>query len=99
MKGIAKIPFLGDLPGMANIINEVEEEIQRIEKTENRIVSKQEAMNMAFKKMKGVVTDSLTDPLVLTGLAFKLILEALQGADKGAGELAKGFNMTYNEAA
>jgi hypothetical protein len=99
MKGIAKIPFLGDLPGMANIINEVEEEIQRIEKTENRIVSKQEAMNMTFKKMKGVVTDSLTDPLVLTGLAFKLILEALQGADKGIGELAKGFNMTYNEAA
>ena len=78
MKGMAKIPFLGDLPGMADVMKEVEAEIIAIEKAENRIVSKQEAMNMAFKKMGSVVKDSLTDPLVLTAITTKLLVSGFK---------------------
>lgn len=78
MKGMAKIPFLGDLPGMADVMKEVEAEIKAIEKAENRIVSKQEAMNMAFKKMGSVVKDSLTDPLVLAAITTKLLVSGFK---------------------
>ena len=102
MKGMSKIPFLGDLPGMSSVLDDVEKEIKAINearKLENKEpVSRAEALLMTFNKMKGVVKDVLTDPVFLGALAFKLMLEALQGVDKGAGELAKGFNMTYNEA-
>jgi len=78
MKGMAKIPFLGDLPGMADVMKEVEEEIKAIERAEGRIVSKQEAMNMAFKKMGSVVKDSLTDPLVLAAMTSKLLVSGFK---------------------
>jgi hypothetical protein len=78
MKGMAKVPFLGDLPGMADVMKEVEEEIIAIEKAEGRIVSKQEAMNMAFKKMSSVVKDSLTDPLVLAAITTKLLVSGFK---------------------
>ena len=78
MKGMAKIPFLGDLPGMADVMKEVEAEIKAIEKAEGRIVSKQEAMNMAFKKIGSVVKDSLTDPLVLTAITTKLLVSGFK---------------------
>ena len=78
MKGMAKIPFLGDLPGMADVMKEVEAEIKAIEKAEGRIVSKQEAMNMAFKKMGSVIKDSLTDPLVLAAMTSKLLVSGFK---------------------
>ena len=74
LKGISKIPFLGDLPGMKDVLGEVEEEIRRIEETEGRIVGKSEAMKMAFKKMGPVIKEGLTDPLVVGGFLLKQAL-------------------------
>ena len=102
MKGMSKIPFLGDLPGMSSVLDDVEEEIKAINEARKlegkEPVSRAEALRMTFSKMKGVIKDVLTDPAALGAIAFKLMVEALEGADKGAGDLAKGFNMTYNEA-
>ena len=78
MKGMSKIPFLGDLPGMKIAIKEVEDEAQEIYRTTGRIVTKQEAMNMAFKKMGSVVKDSLTDPLVLAAITTKLLVSGFK---------------------
>ena len=78
MKGMSKIPFLGDLPGMKIAIKEVEDEAQEIYRTTGRIVTKQEAMNMAFKKMGTVVKDSLTDPLVLAAITTKLLVSGFK---------------------
>jgi hypothetical protein len=36
---------------MSNVMNDVEDEIRAIERTTGRIVTKQEAHEMAFKKM------------------------------------------------
>jgi hypothetical protein len=99
MKGMSKIPFLGDLPGMSSIVSEVEDEIKEIEKTEGRIVSKSEAMKMTFGKMKGVIKDSLTDPLVIIGFLATQFIDALTKADTATGDLAKDFNITYDAAA
>jgi archaellum component FlaC len=98
MKGMSKIPFLGDLPGMSSIVSEVEDEIKEIEKTEGRIVSKSEAMKMTFSKMKGVIGNSLTDPLVIVGFLVTQFIDALTKADTATGDLAKDFNITYDAA-
>ena len=102
MKGMSKIPFLGDLPGMSSVLDDVEKEIKAINEARKEEgkepVSRAEALKMTFSKMKGVVKDVLTDPAALSAIAFKLIIDALISVDKGAGDLAKGFNMTYNEA-
>jgi len=99
IKGMSKIPFLGDLPGMSSIVSEIEDEIKEIERTEGRVVSKSEAMKMTFGKMKGVIKESLTDPLVITGFLITQFISALKSADTATGDLAKEFNITYDAAA
>jgi len=57
-----------------------------------------DVMTAGIKSMGASLKKNLTDPLVIGGFLFAQILDAFQKADKGAGDLAKGFNMTYNEA-
>jgi hypothetical protein len=103
MKGISKIPFLKDIPGMSNVLNEVEKEIKKInalrEKEGKEPLSRAEALKMTFSKMKGVVIKNLTDPLVIVGFLVTQFIDALKTSDKATGKLAKDFNLTYNEAA
>ena len=98
MKGMSKIPFLGDLPGMSGVLGEVEQEIADIAEKENRIVSKSEAMGMAFKKMGPIIKDGLTDPLVISTFLINEMKDALLSADEATGRLAKNTNLTYTEA-
>jgi hypothetical protein len=105
MKGMSKIPFLGDLPGMKDVLSEVEDEIKAIEKAEGRIVSQQEAMNMAFKKMGGIVKDSLTDPLVVTAITTKLLVSSFKAlweigmkADAEIVSLSKSMAISTDQA-
>jgi len=99
MKGISKVPFLGDLPGMNKVLDDVKEKIKEIEKAEGKVVTKSEAMKMTLGKMKGVVKESLTDPLIVTGFLVEQLVSALKAADTSTGDLAKAFNISYNEAA
>lgn len=96
--GLAKVPFVGQLTQAETISKEVQAEIQDIYNTEGRIVSKTEAMGMAFKKLGPKVAESLTDPLALSTFFFKQIFELFKSVDKGAGELAKSTNMSYDSA-
>ena len=41
---------------------------------------------------------NITDPAAILSFTIKQLFDALKLADKGAGDLAKGFNMTYAEA-
>jgi hypothetical protein len=103
MKGMSKIPFLGDLPGMSNVLKDVEDEIKQINKQREEEgkapVSRAEALKMTFGKMKGVIKDSLTDPMAVAGFLIDQIVDALIKGDTATGDLAKEFNITYNEAA
>ena len=98
LKGISKIPFLSNLPGMSEILSKVEGDISNIQSETGKTVSKTEAMGMAFKEMGPVIGKALIDPM--TGVAFlaKQIFEAFKAIDAGAGELAKNNNMSYNSA-
>lgn len=96
--GLAKVPFVGQLTQAADISKEVQAEIQDIYNTEGRIVSKTEAMGMAFKKLGPKVAESLTDPLVLSTFFFKQIVELFKSMDAGAGKLAKSTNLSYDNA-
>jgi hypothetical protein len=105
MKGMSKIPFLGDLPGMSDVLKEVKDEIKEIERTEGRIVSKQEAMNMAFKKMGPIIKDALTDPLVLTAITTKLLVSGFKAlfeigmkADTEITNLSKSMAISTDQA-
>ncbi len=102
MKGISKIPFLGDLPGMREVLGEVEVEISAIQKNTGKTVSRTEAMGMAFKKMGPVIKDAFTDPLVTIGLlvkGFKMFLELGFAVDKQVTEMSKSMAVSKDVAA
>ena len=98
LKGISKIPFLGNLPGMSDVLSKVESDVSDIQNETGETVSKTKAMGMAFKEMGPVIGKALVDPM--TGVAFlaKQIFDAFKAIDSGAGELAKNMNMSYNGA-
>lgn len=102
MKGISKIPFLGDLPGMNSVMKEVEAEVKKInalrEKEGEEPLSRAEALKITFSKMGGVIKNSLTDPLVVGLFVLKQLYDAFTASDKATGDLAKNFNITYDEA-
>jgi len=98
LKGISKIPFIGNLPGMSEVLGEIEDEIIRIREEEGRLVSKSEALGMVFKKMGSIITKNLNDPLVIGTFVIKQIVDAFKSIDAGSGKLAKDMNMSYSEA-
>jgi hypothetical protein len=105
MKGMSKIPFLGDLPGMSSVLKDVEDDIKEIEQSEGRIVGKSEAMAMAFKKMGPIIKDALTDPLVLTAIttkllvnSFKMLFEIGMKADAEITNLSKSMAISKEQA-
>jgi len=98
MKGMSKIPFLGNLPGMDKVLGNVEDKIAKIQDETGQNVSKTKAMGMAFKEMGPVIGKSLFDPLSMSLFVFKQLKDIFFAIDTGAGELAKGMNMSYKEA-
>ena len=98
MKGMSKIPFLGNLPGMDKVLGNVEDKISQIQDETGMAVSKTKAMGMAFKEMGPVVGKALFDPLSMSLFVFKQLKDIFLTIDSGAGELAKGMNMSYKEA-
>lgn len=102
MKGISKIPILGDMPGMSSIVGEVEDEIREIHSKTGKMPSRIDAMKMAFSKMGGVIKENLTDPLFLVGLAvkaFKAFLNIGFAVSKQTTELGKSMAISSKEAA
>lgn len=105
MKGMSKIPFLGDLPGMSSVMKDVEDDIKEIEQSEGRIVGKSEAMAMAFKKMGPIIKNALTDPLVLTAITTKLLVSSFKAlweigmkADTEITNLSKSMAISKEQA-
>jgi len=96
MKGMSKIPFLGDLPGMSGVLNDVEEDIRNIEKNEGRIVGKTEAMKMAFKKIGPIIKESLSDPLVIGGFFLTKMIKGFNELDKSQTEYTRQTGRNVN---
>jgi hypothetical protein len=91
LKGLSKIPILGDLLG-------VQEALEAANEAARDGAGRWKTLGAAMKSVGGNLLDSLNDPLVVGGLlitAFKTIKDLLLSADTTAGNLAKGMNMTY----
>lgn len=55
-------------------------------------------MGAGLKSIKSSIVSNLTDPLALATTVATQFAKALLSSDTGAGDLAKGMNMTYSEA-
>jgi hypothetical protein len=83
---------------MDKVLGDVEDKITQIQDETGMTVSKTKAMGMAFKEMGPVVGKALFDPLSMSLFVFKQLKDIFFAIDSGAGELAKGMNMSYKEA-
>jgi len=99
LKGISKIPILGNMFDASDAAEEMEAHLREVDKDGKQINSNTSALKVGLKNVKGQIVDGLLNPANLIVGAFTLLVEALKGADKATGDLAKGFNITYSEAA
>lgn len=91
LRGISKIPILGDLVDTDKILEKSQKEI---ELTGSGV----QGLKKGFGEMKGQIVKGLLNPANLALGAITLLGKALANADQSAGDLAKEMNMTYSEA-
>lgn len=91
LKGISKIPILG------NIID-ADEALKEAEKSIRNGSGALGGMKAAFKNIGTQIKEGLLNPANLASGFFTQMMAALKSVDDGAGQLAKSMNMTYSEA-
>lgn len=90
LKGISKIPILGD-------VIDADAAVKSMEKTLRAGGSQTKALGAGFKSMGGSLLSALGPANLLVG-AITFMIKTLVGADKAAGDYAKSMNMTYDAA-
>ena len=96
LKGISKIPVLG------NLINAEEALAAAQEEAAKEGSSRTKVLGASFKSLGKSLKENLTDPLVVGGIllkGFKMFLELGLAADKQITELGKSMAVTKDEAA
>ena len=103
LDGFKKIPLIGEALGhdLAHINDELREEGAEALKNNTRF----NMMGAAVGKMKGLITKTLKDPLVLTGIAiagiikaFNFLKETAFGFSKNVAETGKQMGLTRDSA-
>jgi hypothetical protein len=98
MKGMSKIPFLGDLSGMSDVLSEVESKIKSTQEATGQTVSRTEALKMTFSKLGPVIKGAISDPLTIGLFLLKEFWDTIKAADKATGDLAKQIDLSYDNA-
>jgi len=94
LKGISKIPILGDLV-------DTEAALQAATTAAQNGAGKIGALGAAMGSLGKSLLSSLMDPAAQISLltkGFQMFFDLLMESDKATGELAKGMNMSYNDA-
>jgi hypothetical protein len=91
LRGISKIPVLGDLVDTNEALNTAESTIKTTQ-------SSVKGLGAALGNLGKQAVSGLLNPANLALGAFTMMIEALKDVDKGAGEYAKSMNLTYGEA-
>jgi hypothetical protein len=91
LKGIAKIPILGDL-------FDSNEALEKMEDTIRKGGSSTEALSAGFKNIGSQIKGQLLNPANLVLGAITQLISALVSTDTAAGDMAKQMNMTYSDA-
>jgi hypothetical protein len=92
LDGINKIPFLN---GVIDTNKALDAAKQKIKEGGSRT----QAFGAAFSTVGKQIVTHLSDPLVVVGFLVTELISAFKSVDSGIGDLAKGFDMTYNSAA
>ena len=80
-------------------MREVSEEIENSDSGLSAMQKKRKVLSAGFNSMGKSLIKNLKDPLSIGLFLFNGIFDAIKAVDKQSGELAKGLNMSYNEAA
>ena len=91
LKGISKIPIIGDLFDAESALEDMEKSLLNNE-------SSITAMSEGFQNIGGQVLDGLMNPANIALATFTGILSIFKQLDREAGEFAKSMNMSYGEA-
>jgi hypothetical protein len=94
LKGISKIPIIGDLV-------DTDAALQAATKAAQNGAGSIGAMGAAIGSLGKSLVSSLMDPAAQISLltkGFSAFFDLLMESDKATGELAKGMNMSYNDA-
>lgn len=92
IKGISKIPVLGNLIDAENVLAAAQAEAAKEGSDRTKV------LGAAFKALGSSLKSGLLDPLTLVVFVFKQIKDAFISIDAGSGKLAKDMNMSYSEA-
>ena len=92
LDGIAKIPILGELV-------DAEDVLEKMSDAAENGAGFLKTMSVGAKALGENLMANLKNPLALIMAIGKEMVAALKLADEGTGELAKKFNITYDEAA
>ena len=91
LKGISKIPLLGDIFDANEALDVAHKKIDATE-------SSTRGLGAAFKNIGQQAISGLFNSANLTLMVFTQMISALKSVDTGAGDIAKGMNMSYSEA-
>lgn len=91
IKGISKIPFLGDA---VDTDRALEAATIKAKEANGSFSAMRAGLSSVGKDIKG----ALTDPLAIAGFLGMQLFKTFLSVDKQTGDLAKGFNKSYQEA-
>lgn len=91
LKGISKIPILGDLIDSQSVLDDMSDSLRE----GNGILS---SVGKGFKNLGSQLKSGILNPANLITLAFTETLKVLGSVDNQTGDMAKSMNMTYSEA-
>ena len=80
-------------------MRKVAEEIENSDSGLTDMEKKRKVLSSGFNSMGKSLIKNLKDPLSIGLFLFNGIFDAIKAVDKQSGELAKGLNMSYSEAA
>jgi len=92
LEGLNKIPFLN---GVIDANKALDAAKEKIEAGGSRFQAMSAAVNTVGKQ----ITAHLTDPLFIVGFLVTELIATFKSVDSAIGDLAKGFDMSYNSAA
>lgn len=94
MKGISKIPILGDLVDSEKIMGNVAKKAKDFQEETGEVPGRLKTAGFMAKELGKSLKTAITDPLAILSFFAGIFMDV----DKQTGKLAKSMNMTYGEA-
>jgi hypothetical protein len=98
LKGISKIPILGDVIDSKEILEKVNAELNLTDSNTGKWRRGMIAVNATMGAIKSQFIEGILNPANVINGAIVMMGKAITMVDSGAGDMAKSMNITYSEA-